>query len=69
MFMLVSGCKIGKIYEIHEGFNAMDAAAEMGIGINLGNEENLCSLSDVIGDGEIIDYKTYWARLSPHVGL
>lgn len=47
----------------------MDAAAEMGIGINFGNEENLCSLSDVIGDGEIIDYKTYWARLSPHVGL
>lgn len=68
---LLSGCKVGKIYEMRENFSATDAAAEMGIGLNLGNtfesfsgdEENLCSLSDVIGEGEIIDYETYWGAI------
>ena len=69
--MLLSGCKVGKIYEMRENFSAADAAAEMGIGLNLGNtfesffggEENLCALSSVVGEGEIIDYETCWGAI------
>ncbi len=56
---------------MREDLKASDVADEMGIGINLGNtfegyystERNKCGFSQVLGEGEPINYETCWGAI------
>lgn len=79
--MLVGGCgsltscgeadKAADIYAMRESFTATDIAAEMGIGINLGNtfeaywndDTNMNGFSQVIGEGNPTDYEKCWGAI------
>lgn len=70
---LFSGCgaKNKEIYMMREGLTANDVVEEMGIGINLGNtfegyysnDSNMCSFSQIIGEGKPINYETCWGAI------
>ena len=65
------GAKNSDIYSMREDLSALGAAEEMGIGINLGNtfeayfndDSNMCGFSQVVGDGEPVNYETCWGAI------
>ena len=65
------GAKNSEIYSMREDLSALGAAEEMGIGINLGNtfeayfndDSNMCGFSQVVGDGEPVNYETCWGAI------
>ncbi len=71
MFSACGSEPAADIYSMRDGLTAKDIVAEMGIGINLGNtfeayyndDSNMCGFSQVVGDGDSIDYETCWGAI------